>query len=108
MNLAFSALGEGGAGGFPGGEFPGGGFPELPEGCELPGGDGGEPGGPGGGDGFLSGSNILLERFPTNPEFKALYHGQIKTLTASLYDSGVGDQLLTPELMSLRPKRPTW
>lgn len=115
LNLAFGTSnvnggGPGGGGGGFGGQ-PGqqGGQPgQAPEGAEPPEGfEGGQPGqrpegvggfdttgGPQGGGGPNGGSNILVERFMANSEFAALYAEATEQLTATLFDSGVADELI--------------
>lgn len=77
---------------------------ELPEGFEPPEGfdpgqlPGGEGGGPGAGFGR---SNPLVERFRDTPELDELYQQALTDLRASLYDSGVADQILEARVDTL-------
>jgi spore coat protein CotH len=77
---------------------------DLPEGFEPPEGfdprqrPGGGEGGPGAGFG---GSNVLVERFHDTPEFEELYQQALTDLGASLYDSGVADEILAARVETL-------
>jgi spore coat protein CotH len=51
-------------------------------------------GGGGGGGGFPGRSNPLVQRFHANADFEALYQQQRIELRASLYESGVADEIL--------------
>lgn len=55
----------------------------------------GERTAPGGGRGGMGGKqNPLVTRFLANEDFKALYEQKLKDLQASLYDSGLADEIL--------------
>ncbi len=89
-NLAF---GTGRGGGF--------GSPRNEDGGEQPGEGGGfgpGGGGQGGGGQFGGGpggrSNVLVERFLTNPEWQALYDQATDSLQENLFDSGVATDIL--------------
>ena len=58
--------------------------------------DGAIPGpGQGGAAGAPNGSNVLAERFRSVDEFRALYEAQLDALSATLFDSGTADDVLT-------------
>jgi spore coat protein CotH len=132
MNLAFGGMGLGPGGGdgsqaFLGGREPptGMSLPEgvdpeqLPEGFEPPDGfDPGQlpggaevpesfdpsqiPGGVGGARGGFGRSNVLVQRFHDNPEFEALYQQALTDLRASLYGSGLADEILAARVETLQ------
>lgn len=87
--------------GFPGGEPPEG--MEMPDGMEMPEGmelpeDMERPTGgrqDGGFGGAMGGSNILSSRFLATAEFKALYDEAVTDLTATLYTSGVAENIVS-------------
>jgi spore coat protein CotH len=130
MNLAFGGTGFR-LGGQNGAEFPGEGEPptdlplpegfdredlpegfqppegfdpgELPEGFEPPGGfnPGQIPGGERGPGAGFGRSNVLVERFHDTSELEELYQRALTDLRASLYDSGVADEILAARVETL-------
>ena len=75
------------------GEVPGA-RPDIAGGAPTA--DGAIPGpGQGGAAGAPNASNVLAERFRSVDEFRALYEAQLDALSATLFDSGTADDVLT-------------